>query len=318
MDNLRSEILNITKNKPEIGLSYYNDLLNIIDSHHDKKPDTSIETCKAIIEGVSKLIIHKIDQEPIHTLDKSYDFKQLCKKALNTLNEGNDFFDREFVRSVENVVRILGESRNDHSDISHGRASVKKQINCSDFSQMVSGFTESITVYLLRKLDEVVIDENHYNAEQMVTYNEWLDSEYKDFPIQAERYSKILFDYDKDVYYLKYEEEFLSQEQEDLVEDSRDVKEEDKPLEVDIIDLDTDFFDSDEDKQLIIDFAIKEKLHADKLSKVLDNYFFTNESPSPSKLIELFIERPTESNELSKSESLNNKIFNLIEKLTKN
>jgi len=325
MDLLRSEIINITKNRPEIGLEYYNDLLDIIDTHHDKKPDTSIETCKAIIEGISKLIIHKIKQEPIHILDKSKEFKELTKRALNVLNDNNGFFDIEFVRGVTNLANKLGTSRNEHSDIGHGRASTKKQVTCSDFSLMISGFTESISVYLLRKLHEVIQMENHYDSEQMQKYNTWLDESIIDFPIQTQQYSKMLYEYDNDLYYLKYEEEFLVLEVEDSDNDNvaldskKEVFKLEKPeKEILYQELESDYFNSDKQKLLIIEFAKKEKLDAVKLGEILDPFFFYNEVPSMAKLSDIFLVKPNDNEIMAKTLQLTSKINNLIDRLTEN
>ncbi|WP_010520898.1 hypothetical protein [Aquimarina agarivorans] len=312
MDLLRSEILSITKHRPEIGLSYYNELLDIIDEYHTKKPDTSIETCKAIIEGISKLVIHKIKQEPIHELDKSREIKELAKRALNALNDELQFFDRDFARGIVNVVRILGEIRNGHSDISHGRASIKKQINCPDFSQMIAGFTESMSVYLLKKLDEVVVIENHYDSEQMKDYNVWLDTSIEDFPIATERYSKVLYEYDNALYYFKYENEYLVDEVEEelITEDT-----ESADTKVLLSEINSKFFTEEKQKEFIRQLAEEEQLNPKKLTELLDRFFFDNEFPSKGKITELFIYGPTD--EKTKVLVVERKIDELIEDLAK-
>ncbi len=317
MNLLRSEIINITKFKPEIGLNYYNDLLDIIDSHHNKKPDTSIETCKAIIEGISKLIIHKIKQEPIAVLDKSNNFKELVKRALNCLNEENDFFDTEFVRGITNLINILSENRNDHCDIGHGRASVKEQINCQDFSEMISGFTESISVYLLKKLDQVIIPNNAYESEQMQAFNMWLDDNCLDFPILTEKYSKVLYEYDRDMYYTKYNEEFLTIGVTEEIKGENNFKPSFKRKKsLSAIDFKSDYFTSENQINLIKDFAEIEKLEIEKLILLLDAYFFTNETPLRNQLTDLFIKKPSIEEQKIKSELLKRKIDKLIVNLT--
>lgn len=316
MDLLRSEIINITKYKPEIGLKYYNDLLNIIDEYHDKKPDTSIETCKAIIEGISKLIIHKIDQEPIHILD-NHKFERLTKRALAVLNEKSSIGNTEFIDKVIEILKILNTTRNNHSDIGHGRASVKEQINCQAFSEMISGFTESIAVYLLKKLDEVTIPEDAFESVQMQKYNIWLDNSLVDFPIKTERYSIILYKYDKDLYYTKYNEEFL------IIDEIEESKEEERPKtdlkstrkEEPIIDFQSEYFTLDKQVSLIKDFALTENLNLEKLTTILDVYFFTNETASRNQLIDLFLEKLSNEEQKTKSELLKSKITKLVETL---
>lgn len=281
MEQLRSQIIEITKSRPEIGSKYYEDLLDIINDHHGKKPDTSIETCKSLLEGISKLIIHKIKQEPLHVLDKSKDVKSLTKQALDALNDEMSYFDSDFIRSIVNIVRVLGEIRNNHSDIGHGRASIKKQLNTEDFSEMISGVTQSLSIYLLKKLDEILIDENHYDAEHMQPYNQWLDDNNLDFPIKGEKYSKLLFKYDRDLYNITYREEYqesIPSDQFDSTKDDIDyshvVIRDKKPFQID-----SEYFDNINQKQLIIDFVDKEMVKPESFTLILDKYFFDNEFP---------------------------------------
>ncbi len=209
MDKLRREILSITKRKPEIGLVYYNELLDIIDDYHDSKPDTSVETCKAIIEGISKLIIHKIDGVQIHILDKKWGFEKLVTRAFTLISRNNSELNEGLVKQLLQVFKFINKDRNDHCDIGHGRASVKEQKNCSDYSRMIAGITESTAIYLLKKFNESVVAEDVYESEQMQDFNMWLDNSIENFPIKAERYSKLLYQTDKEQYYAIYNDDYL-------------------------------------------------------------------------------------------------------------
>lgn len=317
MDKFRSEIIEMTKHRPEIGLTYYNDLLDIVDQYSEKKPDTSIEICKAILEGLSKLIIHKIRQEPIAQLDKSTDFKDLVKKALEALNEKLEYFDTDFVRRITAIVQYIGEVRNGHCDISHGRASIKEQISSKEFSQMISGFTESIAIYLLKKLDEVIMIEYHYDSEQMEEYNAWLDESQRDFPIQTEKYSKILFEYDRNLYEARYLEEFLILEdfkQQDQEEDQEENEhQEEKGTAIQISEINSRYFTTDEQKSLIKELAEVENLNIQGLTNILDNFFFDNESPTKDQYLEL-LKEPIQ-DERTELLVLERKINDLIEEL---
>lgn len=316
MDKFRSEIIEITKHRPEIGLTYYNDLLDIVDQYNEKKPDASIETCKAILEGLSKLIIHKIKQEPISQLDKSTDFKDLVKRALEVLNEELQYFDKDFVKRITSIVQYIGEVRNGHCDISHGRASLKEQVSSKEFSQMISGFTESIAIYLLKKLDEVIMIEYHYDSEQMEEYNTWLDESQKDFPIQTEKYSKILFEYDRNLYEARYLEEFLILEdfkQQDQEEQQEEEQQEEKGTAIQISEINSRYFTTDEQKSLIKELAEVENLNIKGLINILDNFFFDNESPTKDQYLEL-LKEPIQ-DERTELLVLERKINDLIEEL---
>ena len=83
--------------------------------------------------------------------------------------------------------------RNNHGDISHGKASLKEQVNDCDLSGMVIGITDSISTYMLRKLNQIVVDDEvGYEVNQ--TFNEALDEQHLlDGNV---KYSKALFEQD--------------------------------------------------------------------------------------------------------------------------
>lgn len=281
-----------------MGLKYYNDLLDIVNEYHDKKPDTSIETCKAIIEGISKLIIHKLTQEPIHVLDKSGDLKDLAKRALEALNKEHSFFDVEISRSLINVIRIIGEIRNNHCDIGHGRASVKEQINCSDLSQMIAGVTDNVSTYLLKKLDEVTVAENAYEAEQMELFNNWLDDNAVDFPIVSERFSKILYLHEPDSYYLMYYEFKQTQEDEKEVLEQETIPKESSFEAVPNAKNDSpskliDTYLSDNHLSIIKEFTIKEELDYERTEALIKNLLYFDRDVFEGEAIDILKTRPS-------------------------
>ncbi len=185
MEKLRKEIKRIKKHK----LEYYDSLLDVVEVYIEEKPDITIETCKSVIEGISKLVIHLLRQEPLHKLDSS-DFQPLFKRALSVLSEDSVSFDSDLSKRFGSVVHCLGELRNQHCDISHGKASLKDQINDADFSEMVIGMTDSICTYMLRKLDRLTDDEVQYDENE--EFNDYLDDQY---PLDGKvRHSKALFE----------------------------------------------------------------------------------------------------------------------------
>ena len=180
-------------------MDYYDSLLDVVEAYIEEKPDITIETCKSIIEGISKLVIHLLKQEPLHTLN-SLDFQELFKKALSELMQDSKSFERDLTNRLGSTVHRLGELRNDHGDISHGRASVKEQINDADLSEMVIGVTDSICTYMLRKLDQLTDDELQYDENE--EFNNYLDDLY---PLDGKvRYSKALFEQEPQTYAMQF------------------------------------------------------------------------------------------------------------------
>lgn len=193
MEKLRKEIRRIKKHR----LEYYDSLCDVIENYVEEKPDITIETCKSIIEGISKLAIHLLTQEPLRKLD-SWKFDALFKQALNEIGARSiSEFDERMVKRFGSAVGCLGEIRNKHGDISHGKASLKQQINDAELADMVIGITDSIGVYMLRKLDQIVADTRiQYNENE--AFNLYLDEL---FPVDGVvSYSRALYDQDYSAY----------------------------------------------------------------------------------------------------------------------
>jgi len=191
MEKLRKEIKRIKKHR----LEYYDSLLDVAEAYSEEKPDITIETCKSLIEGISKLVIHLSTKEPLHRLN-SWDFQHLFKEALSELEKNSESFDSDLSNRLGSAVHYLGELRNQHGDISHGKASLKEQKNDADFSEMVIGITDSICTYMLRKLDQLIDDELQYDEND--EFNNYLDELY---PLDGKvRYSKALFEQEPETY----------------------------------------------------------------------------------------------------------------------
>ena len=195
MENLRTEIRRIKKYR----LEYYGSLCDVVEKYVEEKPDVTIETCKSVIEGISKLAIHLLTQEPLHKLNSS-NFVDLFRQAFNEIRVRNNSeieFDEIIVKRFGSAIGYLAEIRNKHGDISHGKASLKEQKNDADFAEMVIGITDSIGTYMLRKLDQLLTD---YKIEysQNEAFNQYLDDLY---PMDGYvRYSRALYEQDHSAY----------------------------------------------------------------------------------------------------------------------
>ena len=152
-----------------------------------------------MIEGISRLSLHLLKQEPIQGLNPKEEFSTLFKSALEELQKGKGFSDFNFPNRLGSVIHYLGELRNSHSDISHGRASLKEQLNDADFAEFVQDVTESLCIYMLRRLDKLAEKELEYDENE--GFNTYLDNQYP-MPHENVRYSKALFDFELETYAL--------------------------------------------------------------------------------------------------------------------
>lgn len=228
MDIFRSEL----KSVRHFNVSYYNELLDTINRYTAEKPDISIETCKSIIEGLSKLILMELEQKP-ESYFKSNDLTlaRLFKEARNSLKRHINESIQDIVYEdsivdhyggipnileqllMPEVVARIGSLRNDHGDISHGRSPLKEQVNDSDLAEFIIGITDNICTYMLRKFVQVKEDIVHYDENP--DFNEYLDELY---PLDGKLiYSEALYD----KYYEDYEiqlQEFIDNKEQELME----------------------------------------------------------------------------------------------------
>ena len=191
MEKLKQEIKRIKRHR----LDYYHSHLDLVEGYIDEKPDISIETCKALIEGISKLSLHLLNQEPLdsHNDEK---FQALVKRALLELQKGRGFSDAEACRRMSGFVHYIGEVRNEHCDIGHGRASLKEQVNDAEFADLIVGITDNICTYMLRRLDRLADKVTEYGDHP--EFNDFLDEQN---PLPGKiRYSRALFDQEFETY----------------------------------------------------------------------------------------------------------------------
>lgn len=191
MEKLKYEIKRIKRHR----LDYYQSHLDLVENYIDEKPDISIETCKALIEGISKLSLHLLNQEPLDSLNDEK-FQALVKRALSDLQKGRGFSDADLCKRLSGVVHYIGELRNEHCDIGHGRASLKEQVNDADFADLIVGITDNICTYMLRRLDYLV--EKVLEYADNPGFNAFLDDQN---PMPGNiKYSRALFDQEFETY----------------------------------------------------------------------------------------------------------------------
>lgn len=206
MEKLKQEIQRIKRHR----LEYYQSHFDLVEDYIDEKPDITIETCKALIEGISKLSLHLLAQEPLEVLNKKK-FQVLAKEALVILQQGRGFSDDEACRRVSGVIQYIGEVRNSHCDIGHGRASLKEQVNDADFAELIVGLTDSICTYMLRRLD--ILAEKVIEYDDNPEFNAFLDEQHQ-LPGKI-LYSIALFNQERETYEIELADFLLESDPEE-------------------------------------------------------------------------------------------------------
>jgi hypothetical protein len=177
---------------------YYKALLEKAEAEISNFPDITIETCKSVLEGVSKTILTKCG---VTYKEKGRDADtaaQLFRKATAELQKYCDI-DEEIVQSSAGTILRISTIRNDRGDISHGKRVPKDESSDAELARFVYEITDSICYYLLDKFlkaDLSITEEVVYEGNEV--FNEMLDSTYA-LP-GGIKYSRALYEQDPVAY----------------------------------------------------------------------------------------------------------------------
>lgn len=181
------------------NIDYYQSIIQKIEENVESHPDISIESCKALLEGLSKFIWKQIDLSYDALVADKMDFHPVVRQAMTKLADLNEDIELDFVNKVNKLIVSIGEVRNKRGDISHGKLSPKEYFSESQFAQLVMNITDNMLYYILHSFSKIsVVKELEY--EDNIDFNEWLDNEN---PFGNLSYSKALFEQDN----VAYEEE---------------------------------------------------------------------------------------------------------------
>ncbi len=178
--------------------AYYEGIIDVIEQKIKSHPDICIESCKSLIEGVSKTIIKRLDVTAADRELNKMDVMPLFKKAASKLAEYDEELELDFINRTASLIQNFGQIRNERGDISHGRAAPKEAHSSPQFSNLVVRVTEALAFYVLDHFFRLQLpDETEIRYEDSPDFNEMLD---RVNPIDGLSYSKALFDQDNVVY----------------------------------------------------------------------------------------------------------------------
>lgn len=129
--------------------AYYLPLLSKARRNARNHPDMCIETCKAVLEGISKTIVLGLDEEATKAAIDKKDVDQIVKWAVKTLQQNDDVIESNFVTRATSLASALGALRNSRSDISHGREVPKPEYSEEKFARLCLQMTDAMAVYML-------------------------------------------------------------------------------------------------------------------------------------------------------------------------
>jgi hypothetical protein len=146
--NLVREIIINNRAKHE-HFRYYVSIIEIIETNINTNPDVSIESCKSLVEGLSKSILKQLDNTYSNTEIDGLNFQQLFKRAMLKLAENHSAIEIDFINQANKLIVTLGEIRNKRGDISHGKLAPKFVFSSSKYAELIMKMTESVIYYIL-------------------------------------------------------------------------------------------------------------------------------------------------------------------------
>lgn len=274
---------------------YYYTIVQEVEDNAILHPDICIESCKSLIEGVSKSVIERTDKTQTREEIEKKDFMPLYQEAIKKLDAeyhsitvDESMFEIEICNQFGKQIDKLNTLRNKRSDISHGRA-VPKEFNSNmKLARTIKGVADHIVAYILEHLfillDALPKDSLQlYDCKDYEEFNEFLDSEYENFPISKARYSQVLYDYEPETYFVKYKD-FTSTAEEDTT--------------ITIEDYDSFSFWTDSRIEALNEFCTGWKFSPSKVLDLIDKYWGRIDSVSLDELIDLmYIQADREENE---------------------
>ncbi len=202
MENTRKIILDNLKIFPEF--EYYFWLIQVIEEKREIEPDMSIESCKSLIEGISKTFLMKFEWENYPKDEyKDCPFVPLVKKAMNKMSS-HIYIEDDFIKRTCTLLETIWEIRNTRWDISHGKQSPKTIASSPQFVKLAIHITDSIVVYLLELYFSIEFNKQiDYQDDELQEFNAFLDEEN---PLDTISFSRALFDQDNPAYMQRYDE----------------------------------------------------------------------------------------------------------------
>ena len=132
--------------------AYYMPIIDKVFAYQESRPDTCIECCNSLFQGICKTIVLNLDAtSTLEELERPSEGKsdKLVKRALRCLNSEDDTVEMGFSQSCAGLASAISLLRNKRGDITHGKAVPKVLYSNMELSRSVVEMTDSLLRYML-------------------------------------------------------------------------------------------------------------------------------------------------------------------------
>jgi len=134
-----------------------------------------------------------------------------------------------------------------------------------------------------------------YAAEELIPFNDWLDENVKDFPLDKVRYSEVLFEKEYDTYFATYEDDYLpstepepTEEEPDEKVGSAEPKKSVSDVKALVVDFDEETFWTAERQNEVRAFADKAELEFEQLKQIISDFMAFDRYPRTEVLFNAY------------------------------
>lgn len=311
------------------GLTGYYLIVDEIEDNLPENPDICIESCKSLIEGLSKKALELISDkyntdkqirnacegnmstlvktafEEVYTTAFEKDLHESLYKIIQNKNRVNKLLNTakvEMQKNTKKAVDKITAIRHDRGDISHGRIYPKKSESELHLANSISSITDGICSFMIHELAaQYQIKQEQAKMlvyKDEVDYNEWLDDQNDNLLTKID-FSRLLFEnnYEKyeEIYYSEYQDylDTLATEETDEVVDIKPVEKVDREIESLINTFQEQEFWTPERLDTLKGFADNYQFKFDETKKAIEEYLFTEKDPLPDEAVSILAERPS-------------------------
>ncbi len=339
MDSVKTLIAENSEKHGEF--SYYELLIEKIEENLNPHPDIAIEACKALVEGISKTILLRLDNSLTERDMREWAFQKLFSNMVNKLGELSDEFEADFLFHFRHPIQLLGEIRTHRGDISHGKPVPKALSSSKGFAKFIEEFTGIVIVYILKHyfaLDITRIEQVLYK--QNSKFNDFLDDS---IPLDGYiKFSKALYEQDYTSYEEQLQDYILEQEKDDIGVESLVADEEtvvnEKVVEL-IVEASHDgeiehirderntsnsieeqyknLLSSDGSEEALGELCQEENLYINEVLKTIETYLFDQRIPLPDAIVDTMKHRPKLLQRREAVERITKKLLALVKQYIK-
>lgn len=307
MKNLKQLISN---NSEKFGeFTYYFLHIEKIENNINIHPDIAIETCKAMIEGICKTILFRLNRSYDELSVKDWVFQRIFSTTINLIAENDSAFEADYIDNFKHIIKLLGEIRNKRGHISHGKSAPKDVNSSVEFAEFVEQFTSAVLIYILKHFFNLkVFFELKIEYLDNEDFNNQLDEE---TPLNGiVKYSKALYEQD----YILYEE-FLNEYNQRKIEDTDYISEDNLIMEDNLMvenesytnnientisrnisdEIDERFnvlLSKENSKESLKEICNEEKLYINEVLKLIEIYKFDRRVPLSDNILNTMKQKP--------------------------